>query len=119
MFGRSSRSTIFLRADANTDVYAHARVKKVAKECGVSATPPFQHLKGQWDLQDAHVEGSSEKAENWVVFVVSLYSTISKSISRASTRRLAVFPEPAGPVRMSRRCNTSHRHLLKSRNVGE
>ena len=29
---------------------------------------------------------------------------MSKSISRASTRKVAVFAEPAGPVRISRRC---------------
>jgi hypothetical protein len=67
-------------------------------------------------VSDVHVEGSSERAENWVVFVVSLYSTISKSMSRASTRRVAVFAEPAGPVRISRRCIYRICHLKRRRN---
>ena len=67
---------------------------------------PIQHLrKEQIASPNVHVEGSSAKVEKRVVFMFSLYSTMSKSISRASTRKVVVFAEPAGPVRTSRRCN--------------
>lgn len=98
-------STSFRRVDVNTEVYAPVRIKKVAKASGVSATPiQLPGIRKKIESLDVHVEGSSAKEEKRVVFVLSLYSTMSKSISRASTRRVVVFAEPAGPVRMSRRC---------------
>lgn len=105
MLGRSSTSTSFRRVNVNTDEYAPVRIKKVEKASGVSAMP-IQHLrKEQIASPNVHVEGSSAKVEKRVVFMFSLYSTMSKSISRASTRKVVVFAEPAGPVRTSRRCN--------------
>lgn len=84
-------------------VRARSRQESRKRMWRIGYARKFSTQRNKRDLQDPHVEGSSERAENWVVFVVSLYSTISKSISRASTRRLAVFPEPAGPLRMRRR----------------
>ena len=86
----------------NTDVYALARAKKAAKASGAEAAPAQYHQ--AMKSSNLHVEGSLVKAENWIVSVLFLYSVISKSISRASTRMVAVFAEPAGPERISRRC---------------
>lgn len=123
MLGRSSTRTSFRRrVNANMDVYAPARIKKFVKESGISANAPIRRLnvleEKKKESPDVQAGGSSSNVEKRVVFVFSLNSTISKSISRASTRRVVVFPEPAGPVRTSNRCTLSHHrhHFVKVSN---